>query len=134
MVHEKQGRNLMRIRVGTLKRILREVALSPAVFKDNQPVRDPMDRPNIARAIASLEQPFRSGVELNLVLEARDSYDEQARELDDDEYGRIKEVADKATEMVMARVHRAVQGTWAEAMKGVEGVEKPATPANKVAA
>lgn len=124
----------MKIRYGTLKRILREVAISPSVFKNNQPIRDPMDKPTIAKAVASLEQPFRSGVEMNLVLEARDSYDEQSRELDDQAYDRIKEVAEKSTEMMMARVHKAVQGAWSEAMKGVHGAERPAVaPAKAVA-
>jgi hypothetical protein len=121
----------VKIRYGTLKRILHEVAVSPSVFKSNQPVSDPMDRPNIAKAIAGLEQPFRTGVELNLVLEARDSYDEQTRELDDAAYERIKEVANKSTELMMARVHKSVQGAWSEAMKGVHGAERPA---QKVAA
>ena len=123
----------MRIRVGTLRRILREVAISPSVFKNNQPVRDPMDKPTLAKAVAALEEPFRQGILMNLTLEARDSYDEQTRELDDQAYNRIKEVAGKATEMMMARVHKSVQGAWAEAMKGVHGAEKPAAPAKAVA-
>ncbi len=125
----------MRMRYGTLKRILREVGISPSVFKNNQPVKDPMEKPSLAKAVANLESPFRSGIEMNLVLEARDSYDENSRELDDQAYDRIKEVAHKATEMMMARVHKAVQGTWAEAMKGVQGAEKKpaAQPARAVA-
>lgn len=116
----------MQIRYGTLKRIIREVGVSPSVFRNNKPIQDPMDKPNIAKAVASLEEPFRQGILMNLTLEARDSYDEQTRDLDDAAYERIKEVSGKATEMMMARVHKAIQGTWGEAMKGVHGAEKRA--------
>ena len=121
----------MKVRFGALRRLVREVAMSPTIFQNNQPVRDPMDRPSIAKAVSALEEPFRRGIEVNLVLEARDSYNEETRELDDSAYRRIKEVSDKATEMMMARVHKAVQGAWAEAMKGVEGAERPAPASSK---
>jgi hypothetical protein len=123
----------VRIRYGTLKRIIREVGVSPSVFRNNQVLRDPLEKPTIAKAVAALEEPFRQGILMNLTLESRDSYDEQARDLDDQAYERIKEVAGKATEMMMSRVHKSVQGTWAEAMKGVQGAEKPAAPAKAVA-
>lgn len=117
----------MKIRVKTLKRILREVAISPSVFKQ-QPVQDPMDRPNIAKALPALEAPFKNAIQQNLILQARDQYDEQTRELDDAAYDRIKTISDKATEVMMARVHKAIQTAWAEAMKGA-AEEAPAAPA-----
>jgi len=114
----------MKIRLGTLKRILREVAISPSVFKQ-EPVHDPMDRPNIARALQSLEAPFRNAIQQNMVLASKGKYNEETRELDDGAWEHIKDVSDKATETVMARVHKAVQSTWAEAMKGA-ATEAPA--------
>jgi len=122
----------MRVSYRALKKIIREVALSPSVFKNNHVVQDPMDRPNIAQALTALEQPFKTGLETNLVLDARDSYDEETRELDDAEYARIKDVAAKATELMLARAHKAVQASWAEAMKGVGSADK-ATVQKKVA-
>ena len=117
----------MKIRVKTLKRILKEVALSPAVFKQ-EPVQDLMDRPNIAKALASLEQPLMNAMKQNLILAARDQYNEETREFDDQAWERVQTVAQKATEMAMAGCHKAVQNAWAQAMKGV-GEEKPAAPA-----
>jgi hypothetical protein len=120
----------MKIRVGTLRRLLREVAISPSVFKNAQAnqTKDIMERPNIAKAIAALEAPFKNAIEMNLTLQAHDQYDEQTRELDDAAYERIKTVSEKATEMMMAGVHKAVQGAFAQAMKGA-GEEKPAVAA-----
>jgi hypothetical protein len=107
----------MKVRLGTLKRILREVALSPSVF-NQEPVKDVMDRPNVAKAIASLEQPFRNAVQQNLVLAAKGQYNPETRELDDGVWEHIKETSDRATEMMMAGVHKAVQQAWAQASKG----------------
>lgn len=115
----------MKIRVGTLRKILREVALSPAVFKQ-EPVTDIMQRPNIAKAIQSLEAPLANAIKQNLILASKEHYDEQTREFDDAAWERVQTVADKATEMAMAGVHKAVQNAWAQAMKGVGGQEKPA--------
>ena len=116
----------MKVRYGALKRVIREVAMSPSVFKNNRHVEDPFDQPNLARAMTSLETPFKNAVTMNLVLDERDAYDEQSREFDDAAYQRVEEVAQKATEMMVARVHKAVQASWAEAMKGTGNVEKPA--------
>jgi hypothetical protein len=126
----------MKIRYGTLKRILREVAVSASVFKNNQTVHDPMDRPSIAKAVASIEEPFRRGIIMNLTLEARDSYDEASGDFDDSAQARINSIADKATEMLMANVHKSVQRAWAEAMKGVAhtGAEVAPESGKKVAA
>lgn len=108
----------MKIRVSTLKRIIKEIALSPSAFQ-NERVNDPFDRPNIAKAVGAIEGAFKTGVAQNLILDEQDSYNAETREFDDEAYARIEEIAQKATEMMMARVHKAVQSSWAEAMKGV---------------
>jgi hypothetical protein len=117
----------MKIRVGTLRRLIREVAISPSYFKNNEPVRDIMDRPNMAKAVAALEQPFRNAVQNNMVLAAKGQYNPETRELDDQAYEHIKQTSDKATEMMMAGVHKAVTQAFAQAQKGGAREEAPAT-------
>jgi len=125
----------MKIRIGTLKRILREVAISPSYFKNNQPVQDIMERPNMANAIKALEQPFRNAVQNNLVLAAKDKYNPETRELDDAAYEHIKQVSDQATEQMMAMVHRAITQAFAQAQKGAQkSAEAPAPAAKKAVA
>lgn len=114
----------MKLRYDSLKQLLREVALSPSVFKSHKLILDPMERHNIVKPLRVLEQSFRTALEMNLIVDARDNYDEGTREFDDAAYERIKGVADTATEIMMAQVHKAVKGSWDEAMKGV-GDEKP---------
>lgn len=114
----------MKIRYGTLKRLIKE-GVSPSVF-NNPIVKDPLDKPTLAKAVASIEEPFRQGIMMNFIIGARDSYNEETRELDPAVEQRIKETTEKATEIVMARVHKAIQGAWAEAMNGSQGAEKKA--------
>lgn len=123
----------MKIRVRTLKRILREAALSPAVFRDSQPTRDPFDRPNVVNAVQALERAFKNGVRTNLYLANRDKYNEETREFDDATEQHIGEVADRASEAMTAAVHKAVQQAWAQAMKGAAGTEKSAQAPKRVA-
>jgi|SRR5581483_1831190 len=123
----------MRVRLGTLKRILREVAVSPSAFANNKPVQDPMDQPNIAKALASLEQPFRGAIQQNMMLAAKDQYNAETREFDDQAWEQIKAASNKATEVMMARVHKAVQTAWAEATKA-GSAEQPAPVAKKAVA
>jgi hypothetical protein len=109
----------MKITYGQLRRVIKEVAMSPSVFQNNKPISDPFDRSTIANAISSLEEPFRRAVEQNLVLASKDSYNAETREFDDAAYQRVQELSQKAAEAVMARVHKAVQQTWQETMKSV---------------
>lgn len=124
----------MKIRVGTLRRILREVAISPSYFKNNQPVQDPMDRPNIANAVKSLEAPFKNAVANNMLLVAKDKYNPETRELDDATYKHIEQVSTKATEMMMAGVAKAIQQAWAQASKGAAAEAPPAAAPKKAVA
>lgn len=119
----------MKIRLSQLKQLIREVAISPSVFQNAKRVEDPMSRSAVAKAVQDLENGFRSAIENNLVLDEKDAYNPETRELDDDAYARAKEVAQKSTEMMVARVHKAIQGSWAEATKGTGSV-----PARKKAA
>jgi hypothetical protein len=114
--------DVVRIRLGRLKRLIGEVALSPSVFRNAERTDDPMDDRNIAGALERLEQPFKSALEKNMVLDAQASYDEETREFDDAEYERIKDVAARAAEAMLAGAHKAVQRTWADAM--VQGQKK----------
>jgi hypothetical protein len=124
----------MKLRYGTLRRVLHEVALSPSVFKNNKPIDDPMDKPTVAKAVATLEEPFKRAIEANLVLAAQASYDPQTREFDDSVYQQIQATATKASEAMMARVHKAIQGAWQEAMKSASGAaEQQPVPQKKVA-
>lgn len=115
----------MKLRLGDLKRIISEVAVSPSVFK-NERVNDPFDRPNIANALPALEAAFVRAVEQNLVLAARDSYNPETRELDDATYQHIRQTSTSAGEVMLAAVHKAVQAAWKQAMAQAGKAKKKA--------
>jgi len=109
----------MKVSYHALKKIIREVAV-PASAAGMQPTRNPIDNPNIAKALAALERPFMGAVQMNLILDAS----EGSSELDDASDDRVVSAAQAATKVMMARVHKAVQSAWAEAMKGARAADK----------
>jgi hypothetical protein len=108
----------MRIRHGDLKKIVREVAMSPATFNNNNTrINDPLKFQNIGKMVNAIEQSFKTGVENHLYLAASDSYNVETREFDDAEHARIEEIATTATEMVVNNIKQAIQHAWEEATK-----------------
>lgn len=108
----------MRIRHGDLKKIVREVAMSPATFNNNNPhIDDPLKFQNIGKMVSAIGQSFKTGVENHLYLAASDSYNAETREFDDAEHARIEEIATTATDMVVNSIKQAIQHAWDEVVK-----------------
>src|SRR5277367_876803 len=99
--------NPMRTTLRQLKRLIREVAVSPSVFQNNKLINDPFEKPSVAKALQAIEPAFKTAIAMNMVLAEKDSYNAETREFDDAAYQRIEEVAQKATEMMVARVKKA---------------------------
>lgn len=124
----------MRIRLGTLKKVLQEVALSPSVFKNNKPVNEPQDKPNVNKAMQELEGAFRRGLELNLVVSMADSYNEQSGQFDDAAYERVKKAVSDAVDTVNASVAGSMNKAWTKAHADAKGApaqkqQQPQKPA-----
>lgn len=113
----------MRIRLGTLRKVLNEVAVSPSVFKNNKPVRDPMDKPNVAKAAQELEAAFKRNLELNLVLSLADKYNQETSQFDDAAYDKVKQATAAVGEKFLATVNDALEKAWVQAHQEVKGVE-----------
>ncbi len=119
----------MRIRLGTLRKVIKEVAISPGVFKNTQTVREPTDNPNVAKLVQEFEQKFVSALKLNLVVANADKYNEETREFDDAAYGRVEEALKGAKEAIAGKVVGTLNDIWVKAHQHVKGAaaqqEKP---------
>jgi len=109
--------NVMKIKLSDLRKIIREVAVSPAVFKSSQPAKDPMEKKNIVKAVSDLKTAFESALLSNLVLANPEKYDESSREFDDQMYESLKTTAASASEQVASKINDAVQTAWVAAHK-----------------
>lgn len=113
----------MKIRLGTLRRMLSEVAISASVFKNNKAVRDPMDKQTVAKAAQDLENSFKRALEMNLVLAMANSYNEQTNEFDDAAYEKVKQATSAAAELLMAKVNDALEAGWVKAHQETKGAD-----------
>lgn len=114
----------MRIRTGTLRKLLREVAISPSLFANNKPQQDPVEKKGVAEAMQALEHSFKSGLVTNLVLASASKYNKETREFDDAAYKAIDEAASAVTEKMIAQVNSAVKSAWQAAHQQVGGEKK----------
>lgn len=125
----------MKIKLATLRRLIREEAMQPNVFS-NKPVEDPMDKPNIAKAVQDLQNSFKRALDVNLVVSMQDKYNSETKDFDDATLENIKRVGDETTDQVMAKVHEFVKKGWITAHKLVKdgtssgGYEKDTGGAN----
>jgi len=111
----------MKIKVGTLRRLIREgiiseISLSPAAFNE-KPVKDPMQRQNVSKAMGDLERFYSSALMNNLVLAHKDKYNAESRDFDDATYEALKSQADRITEKVMSQISNTLQQGWLAANK-----------------
>lgn len=105
----------MRIRVGTLRKLIREVAISPSVARNNKPIDDPLDNESIAKVVSELGRSFDAAVRLDLTVRAMaDHYDESTRQLDDAIYEKIKSTAKASSEYVVAAATKTLKNAWAQ--------------------
>jgi hypothetical protein len=102
----------MRIKYGELKDMIREVSLSPSVFRNNKPHQDPLDDKDLTSALQSLERAFKQDALLNLTLLNADKYNADSREFDDETYKQIEDVAGETSELVAASVSDVVKKAW----------------------
>ena len=103
----------MKISAKQLRNLIKEVALSPALPKNNQIVNDPIANDAMHSAIDDVQRQFVKTLEKNLVLSAWDhSYNEKSREFDDDTYEFIKSVSDKLGEEVTTLLTKAIKQAW----------------------
>jgi len=105
----------MKISYGELKKMIGEVALSPALFKNNKPHQDPLEDKNLANALQSLERAFKHDALMNLTLLNADKYNADSREFDDITYKQIEDVAGETSELVAAGVGNVVKKAWQSA-------------------
>jgi hypothetical protein len=102
----------MKIKYGELKMLIKEVALSPALFRNNKPHKDPLDDKDIANSLQSLERAFKRDALMNILLLNADKYNTDSREFDDETYKQIEDAASETSELVAASVNDVVKQAW----------------------
>lgn len=103
----------MRLNLKTLRRLIKEVALSPSLPKNNQIVNNPIDNDLLDKAISSIQRQFTKMLEKNLVLSSwKGSYNSETREFNDNTYEFIKEVSEKLGEEVAASIIKTIRQAW----------------------
>lgn len=84
----------VKISVRDLKKLIKEVAMSPAVFQ-TEPVQNVDSNKNLVDAISGFSEKLRSTMQKNLVLSFRDKFDSETRNFDDVTFKHIQNVVDK---------------------------------------
>lgn len=118
---------MIRIKLGTLKQLIREVAMSPAVQKEQQ-ATDPMTNKNVVEGMSKISQAFGLLLTRNLVLaNFAKAYNQQTREFDDNVYKQIKDAVTTSQEKLQSRLASVMQKTFAEGSQAAgEGGSKAA--------
>lgn len=103
----------MKLNLKQLRRMIKEVALSPSLPKNNQIVTNPIDNDLLDKAVSSIQRQFTKMLEKNLVLSSwKSSYNSETREFDDKTYEFIKEVSEKLGEEVAASITKTIRQAW----------------------
>ena len=96
---------------GTLKRYIKEIAVSPHVFSAAV-VTDVLEVKEVTQGITSISR----GVELNLrnalMKAARQKFNPTTRQFDNQTYEQINEIVDNIVEQVVANITSVVQEAW----------------------
>lgn len=97
--------------------LLREMAMSPSVFKNNEPKKSPMTG-KIVAGLQNIQGDFQNKLLMNLVLRHQDAFrsverdGEQSGEFDDEVYERLKTQAQTAAEMLGSQLEKVVKEMW----------------------
>lgn len=102
----------MKIRVGTLRRLIREVTLSPSLAK-NKTLDNVMDDHDTSDLAARLGTAFEHALMVDLVVrEFSKHYDASTRNFDDAAYDAIKSKVEEAKNQVVNQVKSALEQAW----------------------
>ena len=118
----------MKIRFGTLRKLLAEVTVGPSVFKNNRPSKGALENKNVSKAVNDLEASFKRALELDLVISMSNEYDQESHEFDDNAYERVKKATASSAEHVLAVLNDAMEKTWAKAHEAVKSDEQERHP------
>jgi len=106
----------MKISLRQLRKIIKEVAMSPSFGKNNKPVGSPFESKKLKEGLASVQNSFLQAVERDLVLASWSSaYDEGSREFKDDVYDRIKKTGTTVTNEMMHDIEKVINAAWQKA-------------------
>lgn len=113
---------MMKIKLGELRRLIREVSLSPSLLQNNKIVEDPFDNKNLVKAFGDVQRYFKSTLEMNLTLAAmKKHYNSETREMDDSVWSEIKSHVEDVTDGMSEDVVTAIKIAWQEGNKTLKG-------------
>lgn len=114
----------MRVRLGALRRLIRETAMSPAFFAQGKALDDPFANPQLAQPAKQLEHAFEASLVKSLVRSAADRYDTKTRQFDDAAYDEIKASAASISIQVGERLRKLITQGWSLAHQNVRKDDK----------
>lgn len=128
----------MKIRLGELRRLIREVSVSPSV-KKNKTLDSALADHDVNDLVDRLDGAFEQALTLDLIVRNMDKhYNAETREFDDATYKAIKERVAQAKNKALAGVKKSVESAWSSAHGSEsQGTAAPASgvrPGQKVAA
>ena len=108
----------MRIKIGTLRVLLREMAMSPSVFKNNKPRKDPMQG-KVISGMQAIQGGFQNMLLMNLVLlHGQEHFEpvtrdgEQSGEFNDKAYAMLKVRSQQVAEELGASLQNVIEDMW----------------------
>lgn len=122
----------MRITVGQLRKLIREVTVSPSLKKNNKLIDGPMADSDTAGLVDRLDGAFEQALMMNLVLANFDKhYNAETRDFDDHAYQAIKQRVDAAKSQANEGVKQALNSAWKQAHQA-KSEQPAAAPASGV--
>jgi hypothetical protein len=116
----------MRIKLGELKNLIREVAISPSL-KNNKLLNSPLDNKIVADLIKRLGDGFEQALVRDTIIRAMDKhYNPETRELDDKIYDEVMNNVKSAKEKMIAGVSQSVEDAWSSLNSGEQSNKKVA--------
>jgi hypothetical protein len=100
----------MRISLGQLRQLIREVSLSPSL-RNNKPFNGPFDSKNVAELSQKLRSAFGNSLKLDMTLRKLGDSDE----VPDDDYQHIEDTVAGTQEKLEALLQHVLESLWEEA-------------------
>jgi len=105
----------MKIRIGKLRSLVREVAMSPSLFSNNAAVAGPLQKKPVADMIELLVQKFEETLRKNLILNSERYFDKETREFSDIAYKRLSKIAQIVADECKKQVIADMENSWQDA-------------------
>ncbi len=117
----------IKIRLGDLRQLIREVSLSPSL-RNNKPLNGPFDSKNVQELSQKLRAAFGNALKLDMTLRKMG----ESNDVPDDEYQHIEDTVAGLQEKFEALLQHVLESLWKETgSQPTKTSRKPAAPASQ---